>query len=117
MSTQVSWHLVVAIKEGRNADFNVLKDEMITSTQAEQGTLSYEWSIGDDNTTVHIYERYTDSAATMTHITSFGNFAERFVDILDVVALNVYGSPSDEVRGALAGFEPAYLASVGGFVR
>ena len=54
----------------------------------------------------------------MQHLASFGaNFAERFLSVLRPVRFVVYGTPSDEVREALAGFAPVYMQDAGGFTR
>jgi len=119
MSDQVYWHLQLAVKDGQLEDFRALMKDMVGATQAnEPGALNYEWSIGDDGATVHIYERYADSAATMTHLASFGaNFADRFMACVDVTGFNVYGAPDDEVRGALAPFGAVFMDPFGGFAR
>ena len=63
------------------------------------GTLNYEWFIDADGKNGQIYERYADSAATMTHLGAFGEkFAERFMAVLEPTRLLVYGDPSDEVK-------------------
>ena len=54
----------------------------------------------------------------MTHLASFGEkFAERFLAILEPTRLVVYGNPSSEARGALAGFGAVHMEQVGGFAR
>ena len=61
---------------------------------------------------------YTDSAATMIHLNSFGeNFAERFLGAADLTRLVVYGNPNDEVRGVLSGFGAVIMEQLGGYAR
>lgn len=93
--------------------------EMVTATQSnEPGAQSYEWFVRDDSKTCHIYERYADSAAVMTHLGNFGaRFAERFLDAVEPTRLTVYGNPSEEARGALAGLNAAFMSPIGGFSR
>lgn len=118
MSDHVSWLLELALKPGELDNFKALMGEMVESTQAERGTLNYEWSISDDGEACHIYERYADSGAVMTHLGSFGaKFAERFLGAVDPTRFVVYGTPSDEVKEALGGFGPVYMAPFGGFAR
>lgn len=119
MSDHVSWMLELTIKPGELNNLKALIGEMVESTQAtEPGTVNYEWSFNADETTCHIWERYTDSAAAMAHLGNFGEkFAERFLAALEPTRLMVYGNPSDEVREALGAFGAAYMAPVGGFVR
>lgn len=119
MNSNVSWVYELEIQPGREHDFSVLMEEMVNATQAnESGTLNYEWSTSADGKVCHIYERYADSAAVLTHGRIFGErFAGRFLAVLKPVRLVVYGSPSAVVKDALAGMNPIYMQSVGGFSR
>ncbi len=119
MSETVQWVLEVAIKQGELNNFKALMNEMVEATQAnEPNTTNYEWFIIDDGQTCHLYERYADSAATMTHLASFGeNFADRFLAAVAPTRLVVYGNPSAEVREALAAFGAVHMAQIGGFAR
>ena len=92
---------------------------MVEATRAnEPSTLSYEWFITDDNKSCHIYERYADSDAVMTHLGAFGEkFAERILAISEPTRFMVYGNPSEDARKALSGFGAVFLAPIGGFAR
>lgn len=94
-------------------------DEMVAATRAnEPGALNYEWSTNSDGKLCHIYERYVDSAAVMTHMATFGErFAGRFFAIFKPLRVVVYGSPDKEVKEAFAGNKPLYMQPVGGFSR
>ncbi len=119
MSETVRWVLEVAINQGELDNFKALMNEMVAATQAnEPNTTNYEWFISDDGQTCHLYERYADSAATMTHLASFGeNFADRFLAAVAPTRFVVYGNPSAEVREALAGLGAVHMAQIGGFAR
>ena len=119
MKGDVSWVLELDLQAGRESDFRALMAEMIAATQAnEPGTLNYEWSTSADGQRCHIYERYADSAAVMTHLGTFGEkFAARFLEVLKPARFVVYGTPSAAVRNALAGFNPVYMEGAGGFSR
>lgn len=119
MAGQVSWLLELTINPGRGEDFKTLVQDMVGATlAAEPGTLAYEWSTSADGTVCHIYERYFDSAAVMVHLGAFGeDFAQRFLDILVPTRFVVYGTPSPEVKEALAAFGPVYMETAGGFSR
>ncbi len=118
MSAQIYWLLELEIQSGSD-EFTALLKEMVRATQSnEPNTLNYEWSTSADGTVCHIYERYTDSAAIMTHLGTFGEkFADRFLRIFKPIRFHVYGSPSGEVRKALAGLNPTYMEGVGGYSR
>jgi quinol monooxygenase YgiN len=119
MSDAVSWVLEVTVKDGQLDAFKALAQEMSEATQAgEPDTSHYEWFAGEDGMTVHIYERYADSAATMVHLGNFGaKFAERLLACVDPTRMMVYGDPSAEVRSALAGFGAAHMTQFAGFSR
>ncbi len=114
----VSWVLEVAVQPGELEAFRALMDEMVASTRAESGALGYEWFVSEDGRVVHLYERYADSGAALAHLGIFvERFAGRFLDLVNPARLTVMGTPSDEVRAALSGFGPAYLAPFGGWMR
>lgn len=119
MSDSVSWLLEFAVKDGQLGNFKSLMKEMVEATKSnEPNTLNYEWFIDADGKNGQIYERYADSAATMSHLGAFGEtFAERFMAVLDPARLVVYGDPNDEVKAALAPFGPVYMEQIGGFTR
>jgi quinol monooxygenase YgiN len=108
-----------AIIPGRFEDLKTLMAAMVDATHKnEPGTLNYEWAISDDQQVCHVYERYRDSAAVMTHLESFGaNFAARLMEAVKPARLVVYGTPSAQVKDGLAGLGPVYMAPFGGFRR
>ena len=119
MRNDVSWMLELDVQEGRESDFRALMAEMAAATEAnEPGTLSYEWSTSADGKRCHIYERYADSAAAMTHVGTFAErFVERFMDVLTPVRLVFYGSPSADLKEAMDGFNAVYMEHADGFTR
>ena len=119
MAANVSWVLDLTVQPGHEGEFSALVEEMVGATKEDEpGTLEYHWSTNAEGTICHIYEHYADSAAVMTHLATFGEkFAGRFMEILTPVRFVVYGSPSQEVKDALADFQPLYMHSVGGFSR
>ncbi|HUF33949.1 MAG TPA: antibiotic biosynthesis monooxygenase [Acidimicrobiales bacterium] len=118
MADEVSWVIQVAVKNGELDNLRSLMADMVSSTKDESGALGYEWFIDEAEGKLAIYERYSDSAATMVHLGNFGaNFAERFLACVDPVSLQVFGTPSDEVKGVLDGFGATYFGPFGGFFR
>ena len=73
--------------------------------------MSYEWWIGSDNKSLHFCERFVDSAAALTHLGTFGAFAERFLACVEPTRFSVYGEVSEELKGALADFGPVYYST------
>jgi len=118
MSELVSWNLRVSIRQDQLEAFRTLMQEMVTSTEAESGTLGYELFISSDDTECHIHERYANSAGALAHLGHFGSrFAERFLGCVEPTSILVYGEPSDEVRTILDGFGAIYFGTLGGFSR
>ncbi len=119
MSDHVYWILEVSIKDGQMDAFKTLMEEMVAATRADEpGALNYEWSLGNDGTSCHIYERYDSSASTMVHMGNFGSkFADRFLACVQPTKFTVYGAPDDTVKKALAPLGGRYQANFGGFHR
>lgn len=118
MGSAVSWVIRLNVKPGQLDTFKALMEDMVASTKNEPDTLAYEWFIDDAGENVHIYERYTDAAATMAHVAGFGeNFAERFMACVDVTGFDIYGEASDDIKNAFAEMGASYLGNWGGFAR
>ena len=119
MNKQVYWMLELDVQAGNEVDFRTLMDEMVAATLAnEPGALNYEWSVSEDGRVCHIFERYVDSDATMVHLANFGQtYAARFMELLSPTRFTLYGSPSQQVKDALAGFGISIMQPVGGFSR
>ncbi len=119
MTDNVFWMLEVSINEGKLDDFKALMTEMVDATKADEpGALNYEWFISADNSSVHIYERYADNAATMVHLGNFGSkFAGRFMECVTPSRFMLYGPADDKVLGALGPMGAVHHSQIGGFAR
>lgn len=115
----VAWMFELTVREGRDADLQALMTEMVASTRRDEpGTLDYEWHLTDDGRQLHIFERYADAAAVMTHLATFGaRYMGRFFDVLAPQRMTIYGPADDAVRAALAQLRPAVLRRAEGFSR
>ena len=119
MYSHVCWMLEMEVREGRGDDLRALMAEMATATERnEPATLDYEWSLSADGRRCHLWERYADSAAALVHGATFNSrFAARFLEVLAPTRLTLYGTPSDEVKAALAPFNPVLMHPAAGFRR
>jgi len=118
MSTPVSWHLNTKVREGMLAELRSLMTEMVESTEAETGTLDYEWFLSADEKVCHLHERYVDSDAALIHLNNFvSRFAERFAACLELQTLHVFGDASSELRAMHGAFGAEFLENFGGFRR
>jgi hypothetical protein len=111
----------LAVKDGKLDTFRELMEEMVSGAKNQPGTLSYEWYISDDGSTVHVVETYADSAAVVAHHVSEGfalkNWAGRFMDCADVTRVNAYGNPNAAAREILDRLGATYHSAWGGFSR
>ena len=116
MSDEVSWQVELELKPGPLRPFRALTEEMVDVTRGEAGALIYERFISEDGKTIWAYERYADSAAAVAHLRTFAKqFGERFTSMVIRKRFTVFGSPSDELRSILEGFDATYLARFAGF--
>ena len=116
MTENVFWVIELAVNPGRSEELEALVPELVEANRNEVGMLTQEIAISDDRQVCHIYERFQDPAAVATHAQLFGaNFAARFFEILKPTRVVVYGTPSEQVKDALAGVNPVYMAPLGGF--
>lgn len=113
----VHWHITMTVNDGQADAVEPLLERMVAATQAnEPDTLTYDYMGGGDQ--VHIYERYADSAAAMTHMGNFGaNFAEEFLQTFTINSVTVYGPAGDDLKAGLAPFNPVYMSQIRGFSR
>ena len=116
MGNQISWHVVLAIKQDQLDDFQALTREMVEFTRTESGVLSYQRFASVDGKFVHGYERYADSAAALAHLRNFTTlFSERFSTLVDRSRFTVFGQPSHELQAVLDRFGAICLKPFGDF--
>lgn len=118
MGNYISWHVELRVRPGQMDAFYALTREMVEATRMEHGALIYERFIGDDNEAVHVFERYSDSAAAMAHLTTFAQmYGKRFSDLVDRKRFSVFGTPTPELRKILDPLGAQYFAPLAGFSR
>ena len=115
---QISWCVELAVKPGELDNFRALTNEMVNSTMEEPGVLIYERFLSEDGKVVHLYERYADSSAAVTHLLAFQKLhGERFMKMVDRKRFTVFGSPSEALRNILNGLGATYATPLAGFSR
>src|SRR5882757_1003192 len=96
-SEQVYWVFTIAVDQLDK--FTPLIPKLVAATEKEPGALQFEFNIGNDQKTVDIFERYTDSKAALIHqAESFGPHAEEFFSVAKLARWVVYGTPTDEFK-------------------
>ena len=95
-----------AIHQGKADDFmRLARRSMEITREKDSGTLQYDWFMSPDRTECVLRERYRDSAAVFEHAANLGELMPEFMAVC-VLAVEIYGSPSDELLQALAGLAP-----------
>jgi hypothetical protein len=117
MSPEIAWVFEVAVNPDSLEEFTALVGRVTEEDQAaEPDSLNLECFI--DGHDAHFYERVKDSASAMFHVQRLvENYAGPLFSLCTPAGATVYGEPSEELRAALAGFSPRYLAPMAGYVR
>jgi quinol monooxygenase YgiN len=118
MADDLYWLFTARVCPGQFDAFKALVADIVRATRQEPGTLAYQYAVSTDQQTVHIFERYRDSEAFVTHAeTTFAGYAERFLALVAIESVLVYGAPSAQARKILDRFNPTYMALFDGFAR
>ncbi len=116
MEQNVIWEVKGNIKKHSRDDFEKVMRDMIEAVVPEEGTIHYEWYVGQDGEQLSVYERYVDAAAAIKHVsTSWSAAAERFMSVVDITEFIVYSDLTPEVQALVEGLNPVYMKPVGGF--
>jgi len=116
-SEQIYWVLTGTVDQ--MDQYKRLIQKLVAATEKEPGTLEYEYTVGDDQKTVDIFERYADSKTAASHVTeTFGpNFSKEFLALFKPTRFVVYGTPSADLKKVLADFHPIYMTPFDGFTK
>jgi quinol monooxygenase YgiN len=116
MHDEISWQVELAIEPARFDSFRALTNEMIESTRLEEGVLIYERFLSEDGGKVLVYERYANSEAAILHLRSFQEkFADAFGRLVKRERFLVFGTPNDELKRMLSGFDATFVRPMAGF--
>lgn len=117
MHPHISCLFSLAVKPAEFPEFKALIATIVAATRTEPGTLIYEYSVNEDNSTVHILERYNVDAVVSHVDTTFAPFGQRFLELCTIKSLVVYGTPDAEIRKRLDPFGAVYMTPFDGFSR
>jgi quinol monooxygenase YgiN len=116
MDGEICWHVELLVKPGQLESFRALTGEMVEAARREPGVLSYQRFVSADGKTVHVFERYADSAAALTHLQVFAEkFAKRFQNLAERKSFVVFGNPTAELMATLDGYGAVYAKPFGDF--
>ncbi len=98
-------------------EFKALVAKIVAATSKEPGTLMYQYSVNDAHTEAHIIERYR-ADAVVSHIEeTFAPYGAKFLELVEITQLMVYGNPDAPTRKHLDAFGAQYMNSFDGFTR
>ena len=89
-----------AFKKVANACVEMVK-------QKDKGTIQYDWFYNQRNSECIVRERYVDSDAVLKHMANVGELLGGLVE-LSTISLDLYGTPSENLKNALEGFDVTY---------
>ncbi|MCL6267195.1 putative quinol monooxygenase [Flagellimonas myxillae] len=96
------------IKPGKMEEFKQVANSCVEQVkQKDKGTIQYDWFYNDLKAECIVKERYIDSRAVLDHMTNVGELLGGLVD-LSTISLEVYGSPSADLKNALEGWDVTY---------
>ena len=91
-----------------SADFN----------ESEPDTLNFEWSYSEQLGIYLLHERYANSESAQKHIEKFGSaYAGKFLELLDIKKVTVFGFPTESLTETLGGMNPYMATFTSGFNR
>ncbi|WP_410014546.1 putative quinol monooxygenase [Sodalis sp. C49] len=117
MEKDITCVFTLKLGEGKFPAFRDLVADIVASTAKEPGTLSYVYSVSDDEKTAHIVERYRPDALVSHVDNTFAPFADEFLSLVTITALTVYGEPDAEIKKRLDPFGAVYMRPFDGFTR
>ena len=108
----------LSISEGKIDEFKKKAAAFIERVEAnEPDTLSFELFLSDDESKCYTTEKYEESEALMAHLGNIGDLLGPIFEIAPLTGLMIFGSPSDELRQALAPLSPTFFEHWNGFTR
>ena len=88
------------------AEFKRVAADLLQAAREEPGTTQYDWFFNADETSCIVRETFADSDAVLAHMRNAGARVGRLIELGGGLRLEVFGSPSEEVRAALSALNP-----------
>ncbi|WET16431.1 antibiotic biosynthesis monooxygenase [Yersinia intermedia] len=117
MKNEITCVFNLTINDGQFPAFKELVSHVVEATRKEPGTLSYVYSVSEDQQTAHIVERYRQQGLVSHVDHTFAPFAETFLSLVTITGLTVHGEPDEEIRKRLDPFGAVYMKPFDGFTR
>jgi quinol monooxygenase YgiN len=114
-------HLLVesTIHDGQFEAFEGVAREMSAGSQAEAGTLGYEFYLSSDRKRCRLLESYATAEALLAHFDGVvvQQLVPKMLQHVTIDRFEVYGNPGPQMSAALANFGAQVFAHWGGLVR
>jgi len=96
----------LTVKDGQEAAFERIAQEMAAGSKKEPGTLGYEWFMSIDHRRHRLIETYKDAAAVLAHFNGpvVRELVPKLLGTASVAGFEVYGDPGPKVREMVGGF-------------
>ncbi|WP_262695495.1 antibiotic biosynthesis monooxygenase [Kordiimonas aquimaris] len=119
MSTEISIIVKLKLAEPLTEKSRGILDKLTSHVEStEPGTLVYEWFLDDDQTMVCVLERYSDSAAIITHSQAMSpEQREKMAKIGTIESMLVLGTPDEQLASMLKKAGATIMAPLTGFYR
>jgi quinol monooxygenase YgiN len=103
---KISVRFVLTLHDGQLDTLRDVATRCIdTVRQKDTGTLRYDWYLSSNGKACVVLETYESSEALLAHIGNVGPLLGELME-LGTGELELFGEPSDELRKAIAAFEP-----------
>lgn len=125
-SANVFFVVELDVQPGQVDDLQKVAREMVDlARENEPSTLNYEYFLSEDGKRCHIYERYVDSSALLSHSLSFPDELQQRAQAFRPVRLTAYGDVStvareskiDPIAKVVPGFEVSYFNRLSALAR
>lgn len=119
MSSEISIIVRLKLTAPLNEKTRGILDKLTSHVEnTEPGTLVYDWFLGDDQSTVCVLERYSNSAAIITHSQAMSaEQREKMTKIGVIENMLVLGTPDEQLAGMLTKAGATIMAPLTGFYR
>jgi hypothetical protein len=90
------------IRQGKLAEVRACIKDLVAFVEASEGwPFSYSIFVSEDGSTMTVVQVQPDSASLERHMQIAGQSFHRFIDLINLLKIDVYGSPSDSLREQL----------------
>jgi quinol monooxygenase YgiN len=96
----------VTVNDGQLEAFKSLAKAMTDKSEAEPGTLGYEWFFSSDGTRCRLLEIYVNADAVMAHFAGpvVRELVPQLIPLCRMDRFEIYGDPGPQVAQVAAGF-------------